>query len=429
MDLTSGERRSAWGIGGKRPLSNPLASALEVDVAVIGGGVAGLSSALHLAEGGMSVALVERGRIGDGATGASAGVIAPQLVRTTPAKVLRRLGQDRGRRMLEFIGTSGTTIADLIARHAISCDARMNGFIAPQSGKSAGRNLEKLVQEWKVVRSDLRVLDAEQTRAVTGCAGYDAAIFDPTGGGVDPLLFAIGLQHAATAAGVQVHEDSPVTAVTPAGDGRWAVEANGCRIVARHVVMAANGGNADLVPELRGTVLPLTVCEVATEALPPEMASVLPGGESLTDLESDVFSVRRVAGDRLIVPLPATPDQSAATIAAAVNRRLKRMLIDYRPLEIENIWFGTAWVNVDFLPRVTKVAEGLIAVQACNGRGLAINSAIGREVSRLLGSSSGRPLLDLEPPRRVAGFFMAQHLPRLLMKAALIAKQLRPSKS
>lgn len=415
-----------WG-GAGRPIAArpPLERTVDIDVAVVGGGVAGLSTALHLARAGASVVVLEADRIGSGATGSSAGVVAPQLVRTSPAKVLARFGDVHGAGLLQLVGDSGRYLFDLIADEDIDCDARRTGFLAPMSGRAAERRLADLVDEWRPFRTDLSVLGGQETAMATGCRGYGAALLDASGGAVDPLLLAYGLADSAERAGVVLHETSPVLSVE-GGAGAWRVKTASGDVLARTVVLAANGGNAGLRPELRDSILPLPVCEVATEPLPQDMRdAILPGRQSLTDMEPDIFSIRYAAGDRLVTAFPAADRQTPDAIAEGVNRRLGQMLVVHRPLRLDHIWQGTAWVNANLLPRLVRVDDGMIAVQACNGRGLAINLLLGREVARALGRLPGSPLLPLEAPSRISGFRIARHLPKLMLSAALFGKRLR----
>lgn len=410
---------------GNAPPRPPLGGTVVADVAIVGGGIAGSSIALHLAEAGFSVALVEAGTLAEGAAGTSAGVVAPQLVRATPDMVRRKLGDEAGADVLRLVGEGGTYLFDLIARHGIACDAAQNGFLAPATGRGAVRKLSARVAQWQGTRSDLRVCDAQETGALTGCRGYAAAILDPTGGSIDPLALVRGLADRAEALGARIHENSAATAIERASGG-WRVRTASGEILARRVVMAANGGNAALRAELVDTVLPLPVNEVATEPLAPDMrASILPYGHSLTDLEPDVFSIRYTGDGRLITAFPAGTGDDADTIARNVNRRLAEMLDMYRPLRIDYAWRGDAFVNSSLLPRLIGIDDGLVAVQACNGRGLAINMLLGREVTRAFVGGGDRPLLPFADARPISGFRLARHVPRMLLSSALLVKRLR----
>ncbi len=201
---------------------------------------------------------------------------------------------------------------------------------------------------------------------------------------------------------------------TPAGE-----------VTARRVVLCANGGNTTLHPALAQTILPLPVCEVATHPLPASMRkNILPFGHTLTDSSADVFSIRFDAENRLITACPGRQKIDYARINQVINERLAAALPDYRSTPLEYIWQGTAWLNRSLLPRVLRVEEGLIAVQACNGRGIAMNTIIGREVGRWLAEPNPvEPMVPIESPRRVAGYTLTKHLPELMLGGAAIAKR------
>ncbi|QKS00436.1 FAD-binding oxidoreductase [Sphingomonas sp. CL5.1] len=381
--------------------------------------------ALHLVENGRPPLLLEGAAIGSGATGMSAGIVAPQLVRATPSAVLAKFGVPRGEALLRLVSDSGRYLFDLATRHAIDCDQSAAGFLAPATGHGALQRLGELIGRWRPYRSDLALCGAAEVEALSGCRGYGAAILHQTGGSIDPLLYARGLAARAEALGARIHEDTHVTAITREGRS-WIVSTGAARVRAQQVVLAANGGNGALHPALTGTVLPLPVCEMSTEPLPPEMrAAILPFGHSLTDMEADVFSIRYTAGDRLVTAHPMSSRHSIGQIAEAVNRRLAATLVAYRPLRLEHVWHGTAWVNSNLLPRLVRPAEGVIAIQACNGRGLGINTIIGREVARTLLDPGSSPDIGFETPRRISGFAFARHVPHLLMTAALASKAVR----
>jgi glycine/D-amino acid oxidase-like deaminating enzyme len=196
-------------------------------------------------------------------------------------------------------------------------------------------------------------------------------------------------------------------------------------VSARRVVLCANGGNAPLHPAIAQTILPLPVCEVATQPLPASMREkILPQGHALTDSSTNVFSIRFDAAARLITACPGRHKIDYAQINSLINLRLAALIPDYRSTPLEYIWQGTAWLNSSLLPRVLLVEDGLMAVQACNGRGIGLNSIIGRELGRwMVNPNEGVPMVPLEKPKRVAGFVFARYLPELMMGGAAIAKR------
>lgn len=421
-------RHSLWGAVGGGPAPRPsLDGRQDVEIAIVGAGIAGLSLACELAAAGRTVCVVEAVTPGAGALGASAGIIAPQLVRTTPNKVLEKLGPHLGASWLHLVGESGGHLFDLIRTLQIDCDARPYGFIAPARGAAAEQRLQQVLEEWRPFRQDLSVLGAATTQAMTGCRGYGAAVLDASGGGVNPLKLAAGLAARAVEAGAALFHHSPATALERVGT-RWRLEAGGGVVEADKIVLCANGGNQFLHPSLDATVLPMRVHELATAPISQRLrASILPGGQSLTDLELDIFSIRFAEGERMVTFYPVKEEASAEAIEAAVNRRLADMLLDYEPVRIEHLWEGVAWINSSLLPRIVALDDGLLAVQACNGRGIATNAIVGREIARMLLSDGRyRPAIAVERPKRIGRVPFMRQAPGLMLR---LGRALRQAKS
>ncbi len=397
----------------------PLTGTVDTELAIVGGGIAGLSLALQLAQAGRAVALVEAAMPGSGAIGASAGIVAPQLVRTTPDRLLARLGREVGSGWLRLIGESGGHLFDLIRTHAIDCDARPYGFIAPSRAPGATDRLAEVVEQWRPFRQDLSVLPAAEVAGMTGTRGYTAAILDASGGGVDPLRLVHGLARRSAEAGAELYYHSPAQSLTRT-NGKWVLATPGGTVTARRVVLCANGGNHRLHPALHDSVLPMRVHELVTTPLSAAMrATLLPQGHALTDLELDIFSIRLIEGGRLLTYCPAAEGATIRSVERAVNQRLQQMLSYHEPLDIAYLWDGVAWMNSSLLPRVVDLNDGLLAVQACNGRGIATNAIVGREVARMLLDPQGyRSSITLAKPRAIRGFALARHLPNVLLRGA-----------
>jgi glycine/D-amino acid oxidase-like deaminating enzyme len=408
------------------PPAEPFNGNAEHDIAVIGGGIAGLSVALHAATMGIRPIVLEAQSIGSGATGASAGIVAPQLVRATPESICEKLGTHRGGRFLQLLAEAGNYTFGLIREHALECSARQSGLLVPTRSDSALRRFEAALAQWQPYRIDLQLLDAGALQSISGTTGYAGALLDSSGGGLNPLAYARELARAGRAAGVIICEQSRVLSLVSESDG-WRLRTAGGEIRAARVVLAANGGNPQLHPALKNTVLPLPVHEVATERLPPELqTNMLPGNHVLTDIENDVFSVRWAAGDRLISAFPGAANVSEAIVESTVLRRLREKLPAYGHQKLDFAWHGVAWIGEGMLPRLVRIADNLIAIQACNGRGIALNTILGREVARWLQApDSYAPALDLEPPRPFRQMGLMRHLPRLMLSAAMLVSKLR----
>jgi glycine/D-amino acid oxidase-like deaminating enzyme len=402
----------------------PLSGSHSTDVLIVGAGIAGLSLGVHLGTKRIDTVILESENDANAATGASAGIVAPQLVRTTPNAVLKRLGSDTGARVLRLIAESGRYTFGLIDRLNIECGARQSGFLNPATGQHGPRGRAQLVEEWRPFRDDLRCLDGAEVQALSGCRGYSAAIVDATGGCLDPLAYSRGLANALRSSGIPLHHDSRVLSLTRSGD-RWLARTQSGEVRARRVVLCANGGNATLHPSLAQTILPLPVCEVATQPLPASLREkILPQGHALTDSSTNVFSIRLDQAGRLITACPGRHKIDYAQIDHLINAHLTAMIPEYRSTPLEYIWQGTAWLNSSLLPRVLLVDDGLMAVQACNGRGIGLNTIIGRELGRWMADpNQDLPLVPIEKPRRVAGFIFAKYLPELMMGGAAIAKR------
>lgn len=405
------------------PVCPPLAGNLATDVLVIGGGVAGLSTALHLAEAGVDVVLVEASRIGSGATGQSGGLIAPDFIRHSPAAIDTALGAAAGERLVRLVGNAGQACFDLVARHQIDCDARQDGFWSPSHTPALVAAQQETAGQWRARGFEVDFVGAADTAAALGTRHYLGALRFPHGGSLNPLAFARGLARAARGAGAAIFTGTPVTALGHTAVGWRAITPQGT-VTARRLVLAANGGNPALHPALRRTILPLRVVEFATEPLSADQRrAILPLGGSFTDKNPYTFTARYDGAGRLISAFARTLGVRSPTACHnEARRRLMRAFADLPAPAISHLWEGTAWINTSLLPQIHDLGNAALAIQACNGRGLATNTAIGREVAAAL--AQARPELLSITPRQPVPVRMhagAMGLPKVLMSLARLS--------
>jgi len=405
----------------------PLQDELEVEFAVVGGGVAGLSTALHLAEQGREVVLLESGEVGEGATGKSGGLIVPDFIVQTPQGILRSHGQAEGKRLVRLVGNSAAECFALIERLDLACDAVQRGFLSPAHNEKVAKAQSQRAAEWCAAGYDVTFLGAPDVAAALGTTFYCGGLRFNSGGTVNPLGFCRGLASAAIAAGVRLCQASPVETLSPFSGG-WRLSTSTGRVTARRVILAANGGNPALHPALQKTVLPLRVYEYATEPLSCELRRrVFPKGTAFTDRQPYLFTARYDGEGRLVSAFPdfiLRRDETA--LRAEASRRIARYYPALAGIPIECLWSGTAWLNPSLLPEVYNLGEGVLAIQACNGRGLAVNAALGREVAAaMVNGDLGTLSVVPRAPTPVRLHALAYHLPALMMAAARVRSRVR----
>ena len=262
----------------------PLAEGARVDVAVIGGGLAGLSTALHLARRGRTVAVLEAARVGAGASGRNGGQVHSGQ-RRDQAWLEAHVGAEDARRLWEFGEAAKALVRELAAGDPDGC------HVAP--GLLVGAHTDRLMHFFREDNERLstrygypheEVLEREEMAAALGTRRFVGGIRDRGAFHLDPYRFVLTIARAAAEAGATIHETTRATDIARAGS-RWRVAtAAGPALDAGTVVVAANGYLGRLEPRIAAHVLPLNNFIAVTERLPEDLfRSLIPGGEAGCD--------------------------------------------------------------------------------------------------------------------------------------------------
>ncbi|KQT64444.1 MULTISPECIES: NAD(P)/FAD-dependent oxidoreductase [unclassified Aureimonas] len=386
------------------PPTRPLEREIAADVAVVGGGYTGCSAALHLAEGGARVAVLEAEEIGFGGSGRNVGLVNAGLW-VMPDDVPRLLGEVHGERLLTLLGAAPRAVFDLVERHGIACEPETAGTLHLAVGPAGAAEIAARAAEWQRRGADVELIDAAETAGRTGSSLYAGALLDRRAGTIQPLAYVRGLAGAAIAAGASIFTKSPVTAYARDGAG-WRVETPSGSVRARWIVVAtnaytSNGANAPW-SAIREEIVHLPYFNIATKPLSSNLArAILPERQGCWDTKTILSSFRLDRAGRLVIGSVGALRGSGASVHRSWARRsLARVFPQLGEIEFEAEWYGKIGMTADAVPRFHRLAENVVSFSGYNGRGIAPGTVFGAVLARhILGQmpEEALPLPVTEP--------------------------------
>jgi glycine/D-amino acid oxidase-like deaminating enzyme len=384
------------------PSTPPLNGDARADIAVVGGGITGLSTALHAAEAGARVILLEAEEPGFGASGRNGGQVNPGL-KLDPDKVERDFGVDLGRRMNAMSGAAPDLVFDLIRRHAIPCEARQNGTLRAAVRPKHAAAIRTTFEQLEGRGAPVEFLERAAVAAATGTGRYLAAMLDRRGGDLNPLSFARGLAGAAIAAGAAVHGGTRVSAVQRSGSV-WRLDTAAGSVSADHLVLATNGYTDDLWPGLRRTIVPVFGAIAATESLPERVSrAIMPTRSVLYESGAITVYYRIDAQQRLLIGGRGPQREiGAAEAIPHLTAYAQELWPPLAAVAWTHGWGGRLAMTWDHYPHVHEPAPGVLICLGYNGRGVALATAMGAQLARRIMRPSEPidvPITSLRPIR------------------------------
>ncbi|MGY8631941.1 FAD-binding oxidoreductase [Bradyrhizobium sp. 14AA] len=386
------------------PQTGPLAGEVDVDVAVIGGGYTGLSSALHLAEGGARVAVLEASEIGFGGSGRNVGLVNAGMW-VMPDTLAVTLGQTFGERLNALLSHGPQKVFDLIEKHGIECELERSGTLHCAVGRKGLEEIEARAEQWQRRGAPVEVLDAVEARRKIGGGDYAGALLDKRAGTIQPLAYVRGLARAALAAGVKMFTRSPVLAASDDGS-RWKVDTATGSVRADWVIVATDAYARGPWSQVRREQIHLPYFNFATQPLSDDLrASILPERQGGWDTKPVLSSFRFDRAGRLVFgSVGALEGSGAAVHGAWALRSLRKMFPQLVDIKFEAGWFGMIGMTSDNLPRFHKLDRNVIAFSGYNGRGIAPGTVFGGVLaSYVLGHIADKdlplPIAAVEEPR------------------------------
>ncbi len=355
---------------------NVLENIEKTEIAIIGGGIAGLAAAIKLARRGRKVTVLEATKVGYGASGRANGQVISALTRHGP-KALRNVWPgEQAERFIELVRGAVDKLYELANRYRIDCDLSRAGWLQPAHSLGRFKRVSSLAAQWAEAGAPTAVVSSDDLATRLGTDTYHGGWEHRGGGHINPYAFTVGLARAATSEGVVVFEQSPALNLTRASRD-WLIKTPNGELHAEKVVLATAAHTGNLWPELRRSIVPVTSYQAATEPLGDLADTILPGNEASSDTRFDLRYFRKDREGRLVSGgALAVQARAAYRLPAMVEGRLRALFPDLPNGTVKTFWGGRIAMTVDRLPHLHRRDDGIYSWIGCNGRGLALSCAM-----------------------------------------------------
>jgi gamma-glutamylputrescine oxidase len=353
---------------------------LDVDVCVIGGGLAGLTVAREVARRGWSVAVLEANRLAWAASGRNTGFVLPGFHETID-NIVERIGPDHAKRLWALSERGLDYVRRTIAETGMPGVDPVAGWLHV-SKTDNGYQFDADVERLRWIGAQVEIWPTVRVREVLRNPGYFNARHFPGAIHIHPLNYALGLAADAEKSGARIFEDTPVLAIDAAGV-RKRIETQGARLRAAHVVLACNVLLGDLMPRLAATLLPVTTFVLVTEPIGPQLAEVVRYRGAVSDTNRADNHYRIVDGDRLqwsgrMRAWQADPRWVRRGLVADIRRNFPAL----GRVGVVHLWHGTLGRAIHRMPQIGEIEPGLWVASGFGGHGLNTTAMGGELIAR-----------------------------------------------
>ncbi|SMO34406.1 NAD(P)/FAD-dependent oxidoreductase [Ruegeria faecimaris] len=346
-----------------------LAGDTKADVCVVGGGYTGLSAALHLAEAGFDVVLLEAHRVGFGASGRNGGQLG-SAQRMDQEDLERLVGDDDAAKLWDLAEDAKDLVKSLIEKHKIDCDLKPGvAVLGLSTGDQQDLHDHAAHLSARYGYDHMELLDEGAAHGLCPSPTYRGGYLDMGAAHLHPLNFALGLADAAAKAGVRIFESTEVTGIDEVDPA--IVQTPQGKVTANHVILACNGYLGDLNGKVASRVMPINNFIAATEPLGTDAARVLTRDVAVADTKFVVNYFRLSADNRLLFGGGESYGYRFPTdIASKVRKPMTEIFPHLRDVKIDYAWGGTLGITMRRMPYLTRVAPNILSASGYSGHGV-----------------------------------------------------------
>jgi len=378
------------------------------DVCIIGAGFTGLSTALHLANTGYNVVLLDAHRVGWGASGRNGGQLGTGQ-RVDQMSLEQQLGLNAAQQLWEVSQSAKACVHELIATHAIDCGYRPGIVYADHKPGyvSHTRQLVELLNN-RYDYSALEFLEQDRINEVIGTSVYYGGCIDRGAGHLHPLKLALGLAAAAQQAGVRIYENSKIVSTGDFSQTLQPQTATTARATVRcdKLVFACNGYLGSLAPEISQRVMPINNYIIATETLADAIAETILRGDVAASDSRFVVNYFRMSDDRRLLfgGRESYGYRFPSDIANFVRKAMLKIYPQLQNTAVEYGWGGTLAISRSRLPYVAQISPNVLTASGYSGHGIAMATYCGKLIAQTIeGQSRGFDAMAAIKSRRFPG--------------------------